>query len=306
MEQQVITEIDELFQELIVNKIAKSIEEVNASLDSLLGEESEIQYTLKQIPQKGGVRNIISEQLKDLYDQAESVSDKLSAEQKKIASMEAHVRVWLSQLATNTKTQIDDNEAHLKEYSETILLDSIKENVLNTEKSIVSSIENGQSNVVSEIANGTEAVEAHLEALFICEQSEKSFRKYFDSNIQMLYDKTASCQELLTQINVSIEGISINLSGINSLTGEIRTALSCLAEKSESFSKKSDFDKLQKSIDENTKRIDAISNTDVIEKLQMYKEGVDAKIDYLKKVGIFLILINMVTLITAIVLFLYK
>ena len=309
MEQQVVAEIDELFQELIVEKITKRIKEVNDSLDSLLGEESEIRNRLDQIPSNGGIRSIVSKQLENLNEQAENMASSLNAEEKKLNSMEKQVGIWLLQLAENTKLQIDDAEKHLVDYSETkesSILNSISENALNTENKIKSSLENVQSSISSEISTQTEVLEKQLVALFLDEQGEASFRWHFDSNIQILTEKISECQELLSQINARIGEISTNIVTGNACMKETKNDVSYLVEKSDSFSQKSDNSELLNAIHENASHISAISNTDVLEELKRYKVEADTRLDTFKKINIFLILINVLTLLSVIALSVFK
>ena len=303
MEQQVVSEIDDLFQELIVEKITKRINDINNSLDSLLGEESEIRYRLNQIPTNGGVRTIVSEQLKSLNEQAGNISDKLVNEQHRLSGLEDSIKKWLLQLATHTKEQLDDTENHLKDYSETketAILESINRNAIDAESNITSSLENVRSSISSEISKNVGAVDEHLDLLFLDEQSDASFRKHFDSNIQMLFEKLSDCQDLLAQIYTGIGEISTNTVTGNAFMEETKSAVSSLVEKSDTFSQKSDIAELLKAIDENTMHISAISNTDVLEELKLYKIETDARLDYFKKANLFLIVINLLTLLTLI------
>ena len=305
MEQQVVAEIDELFQELIVEKITKRIKEVNDSLDSLLGAESEIRNRLDQIPSNGGIRSIVSKQLENLNEQAENMASSLNAEEKKLNSMEKQVGIWLLQLAENTKLQIGDAEKHLVDYSETkesSILNSISENALNAENKIKSSLENVQSSISSEISTQTEVLEKQLVALFLDEQGEASFRWHFDSNIQILTEKISECQELLSQINAKIGEISTNIVTGNACMKETKNDVSYLVEKSDSFSQKSDNSELLNAIHENASHISTISNTDVLEELKRYKEEADTRLDNFKKINIFLILVNVLTLLSVIAL----
>ena len=87
---------------------------------------------------------------------------------------------------------------------------------------------------------------------------------------------------------------------------ETRNDVSCLVEKSDSFSRKSDNSELLNAIHENASHISAISNTDVLEELKRYKVEADTGMDYLKKINILLILVNVLTLLSVIALSVFK